>query len=205
MEFVPLEIRWHGRGGYGAKTAALLLAEVVIEFGGFAQASPEFGPERRGAPVQAFTRISPQAVRRRGPIERPDLLVLLDARLRTNPGVLEGVTPRTRVVVNAPRPVEIPGISADRIFSLDASGIARYVVGRDIPNIPMLTAVAVAFVGLPPGPFLRWLERRLERELPGEVAQRNAEAARRAVEEVQRWTRAGRLSTVARSSAAGPV
>jgi hypothetical protein len=66
MEFVPLEIRWHGRGGYGAKTAALLLAEAVIDFGGFAQASPEFGPERRGAPVQAYTRISPQPVRPEG-------------------------------------------------------------------------------------------------------------------------------------------
>ncbi len=198
MEFVPLEIRWHGRGGYGAKTAALLLAEAVIEFGGFAQASPEFGPERRGAPVQAYTRISAQPVRRRGPVERPDLLVLLDPRLVGSPGVLDGVGPRTHVVVNAPGLVEVPGVAPDRVLYLDASGIARRTVGREIPNVPLLAAVAVAFVGLPPGPFLRWLEKRLGRELPEEVARRNVEAARLALEEVQPWLRTGRLSTVGR-------
>lgn len=198
MEFVPLEVRWHGRGGYGAKTAALLLAEAVIEFGGYAQASPEFGPERRGAPVQAYTRIAPQPVRRRGPVERPDLLVLLDARLASSPGVLAGVRPRTHVVVNAPGPVQLPGVPPHRVSVLDASGIARRTVGRDIPNVPVLAAVAVAFVGLPPGPFLRWLEDRLARELPEEVAQRNVEAARLAVEEVLPWLRSGRLSTAGR-------
>jgi len=198
MEFVPLEIRWHGRGGYGAKTAALLLAEAVIDFGGFAQASPEFGPERRGAPVQAYTRISPQPVRRRGPVEKPDLLVLLDPRLVGSPGVLDGVGPRTHVVLNAPGPVEVPRVSQDRVLYLDASGIARRTVGREIPNVPLLAAVAVAFVGLPPGPFLRWLEGRLGRELPEDVVRRNVEAARLALEEVQPWLRTGRLSTVGR-------
>ncbi len=198
MEFVPLEIRWHGRGGYGAKTGAMLLAEAVIQFGGFAQASPEFGPERRGAPVQAYTRISPQPVRRRGPVARPDLLVVLDARLLASPGVLDGVTGRTCVVVNSPRPVEVPGVPPDRVRVLDASGIARRSLGRDIPNVPLLAAVAVAFVGLPPGPFLRWLEGRLARDLGEELARRNAEAARLAAEEVQPWLRTGTLSTVGR-------
>lgn len=198
MEFVPLEVRWHGRGGYGAKTAALLLAEAVIDFGGFAQASPEFGPERRGAPVQAYTRISPQPVRRRGPVERPGLLVLLDARLVASPGVLDGVGPRTHVVVNAPGPVEVPGVPPGRVFCVDASGMARRTVGREIPNVPALTVVAVAFVGLPPGAFLGWLGRRLERDLAAEVARRNLEAARLAVEEVQPWLRTGRFSTVGR-------
>ena len=198
MEFVPLEIRWHGRGGYGAKTAALLLAEAVIDFGGFAQASPEFGPERRGAPVQAYTRISPQPVRRRGAVEKPDLLVLLDPRLVGSPGVLDGVGPRTHVVLNAPGPVEVPRVSQDRVLYLDASGIARRTVGREIPNVPLLAAVAVAFVGMPPGPFLRWLEGRLRRELAEDVVRRNVEAARLALEEVQPWLRTGRLSTVGR-------
>jgi len=198
MEFVPLEIRWHGRGGYGAKTAALLLAEAVIDFGGFAQASPEFGPERRGAPVQAYTRISPQPVRRRGPVEKPGLLVLLDPRLVGSPGVLDGVGPRTHVVLNAPGPVEVPRVSQDRVLYLDASGIARRTVGREIPNVPLLAAVAVAFVGMPPGPFLRWLEGRLRRELAEDVVRRNVEAARLALEEVQPWLRTGRLSTVGR-------
>jgi pyruvate ferredoxin oxidoreductase gamma subunit len=198
MEFVPLEIRWHGRGGYGAKTAAMLLAEAVIESGGFAQASPEFGPERRGAPVQAYTRIAPQPVRRRGPVDQPDVLVLLDARLVSSPGVLDGVTARTHVVVNAAAPVPVPGVPGERVRVLDASGIARRTLGRDIPNIPMLAAVAVAFVGLPPGAFLRWLEGRLSRDLPEDVARRNTEAARAAVEEVLPWLRSGRLLTAGR-------
>jgi Pyruvate ferredoxin/flavodoxin oxidoreductase len=76
----PLSIRWHGRGGFGAKTAAALLAELIIDLGGYGQAAPEFGPERRGAPMQAYTRISPEPIRRRGPIETPDVLVVLDPR-----------------------------------------------------------------------------------------------------------------------------
>jgi pyruvate ferredoxin oxidoreductase gamma subunit len=198
MEFVPLEIRWHGRGGYGAKTAALLLAEAVIDFGGFAQASPEFGPERRGAPVQAYTRISPQPVRRRGPVEKPDLLVLLDPRLAGEPRGPGGGGASHPRGGERPGPVEIPGVPQDRVLYLDASGIARRTVGREVPNVPLLAAVAVAFVGLPPGPFLRWLEGRLRRELPEDVARRNVEAARLALEEVQPWLRTGRLSTVGR-------
>jgi pyruvate ferredoxin oxidoreductase gamma subunit len=64
----PLSVRWHGRGGFGAKTAATLLAEMIIDAGGYGQAAPEFGPERRGAPVQAFTRIAPAPITLRGPI-----------------------------------------------------------------------------------------------------------------------------------------
>ena len=131
-------------------------------------------------------------------MEKPDLLVLLDPRLVGSPGVLDGVGPRTHVVLNAPGPVEVPRVSQDRVLYLDASGIARRTVGREIPNVPLLAAVAVGFVGLPPGPFLRWLEGRLRRELAEDVVRRNVEAARLALEEVQPWLRTGRLSTVGR-------
>src|SRR5574340_1583284 len=81
----PLSVRWHGRGGFGAKTAAALLAELIIDLGGYGQAAPEFGPERRGAPMQAYTRISPEPIRRRGPIEAPDVLIVLDPGLLRPP------------------------------------------------------------------------------------------------------------------------
>jgi Pyruvate/2-oxoacid:ferredoxin oxidoreductase gamma subunit len=100
--------------------------------------------------------------------------------------------------VNAAGPVQVPGVPPERVWVLDASGIARRTLGREIPNVPMLAAVAVAFAGLPAGPFLSWLEGRLARELPEETARRNLEAARLAVEEVQPWLRTRKPSTVGR-------
>ncbi len=188
LQRVPvLNIRWHGRGGLGAKTAALMLAEAVIDLGGYAQASPEFGPERRGAPVQAYTRIAPHPIRHRGPIEEPDVVVVLDDRLLGAPETLQGVRPDTWVVVNTARPRPMPGVPLDQVLAVDASGIARRFLGRDLPNVAMLAVVAVNVVGLPPSAFFGWLAHRLRREFPEEVAAANLEAARAAVEEGRWW------------------
>lgn len=187
-----LNIRWHGRGGFGAKTAALLLAEAVIEAGGHAQASPEFGPERRGAPVQAYTRIAPQPIRRRGPVEESDVVVVLDRRLLRVPEVVRGIRPSTWVVVNAPRPVRVSGVPPEQMLAVDASGIARRILGRDLPNMAMLAAVAVDLVGLPGEAFCQWLGERLRREFPEELAQANVRVAREAIEEGRKWRLVGR-------------
>ncbi len=186
-----LKIRWHGRGGLGAKTAALMLAEAVIDLGGYAQASPEFGPERRGAPVQAYTRIAPHPIRHRGPIEEPDVVVVLDSRLLGAPETLQGARPDTWVVVNTPRPVRMPGVPLDQVMPIDASGIARRYLGRDLPNVGMLAVIAVDVVGLAPDAFFDWLAHRLEREFPEEMAAANLEVARAAVEEGRRWRQLG--------------
>ncbi len=185
----PLSIRWHGRGGYGAKTAAMLLAEAIIDAGWYAQAAPEFGPERRGAPVQAFTRISPEPIQQRGPIARPDLLVVLDVRLLETDSVLAGVGPTTTVLVNASMVRAIPGVAAARVTAIDASGIAREHIGRDIPNIPMLAAVVAMFTPLEPEAFLSWLEHRLSEEFRPEIVRVNLEAAKIALAEVSNATR----------------
>ncbi|MDQ7828464.1 MAG: 2-oxoacid:acceptor oxidoreductase family protein [Armatimonadota bacterium] len=181
----PLTIRWHGRGGYGAKTAATLLAEAVIDAGGFGQAAPEFGPERRGAPVQAFTRLSPWPIGQRGPVERPDAIVILDPRLVRSPTVWEGVTPATWVIINAPEPPALPGVRADRVVALDASRLARAALGRDIPNVPMLAAVVALFTWFDPTAFLRWLRDRLAAEFPAETVEANLRAAQAAMDEVR--------------------
>ncbi len=180
----PLSIRWHGRGGYGAKTAAALLAEAVIDAGGYAQAAPEFGPERRGAPVQAYTRIGPAPIGRRGPIEEPDVLVVLDTRLLAVPSVTSGVAPRTSILVNAPRPVRVPSVPPEQVIAIDASRIARDTVGRDIPNIPMLAVVVALMTPLDRDGFLAWLERRLAEVFSPKLVAANLQAARSAVEEV---------------------
>ncbi len=181
-----LDIRWHGRGGFGAKTAAALLAEWVIDLGGYGQAAPEFGPERRGAPVQAYTRIGPDPIRRRGPVERPDVLVVLDRGLLQTPATTAGVGPHTWVLVNAPGPVTVPGAAAGRVAAVDASRIARQHLGRDIPNVPMLAAVVAVFLPAGRERFLAWLQRRLGEEFREEVVAANVAAARQAMEEVAR-------------------
>ncbi|MDR5683192.1 MAG: 2-oxoacid:acceptor oxidoreductase family protein [Armatimonadota bacterium] len=183
MAFRTLGIRWHGRGGYGVKTAAMLLAEAVIDAGGWAQASPEFGPERRGAPVQAFTRIGPAPIARRGPIERPDLVVVFDARLLSVPAVLTGVGPQTSVVLNAPAAPDIPGVPRAQVVAANASAIARRTLGRDVPNIPLLAVVVTLFTPLERDSFLAWLRRRLGSEFRPDVVEANLRAARGAIEE----------------------
>ena len=181
-----LDIRWHGRGGFGAKTAAALLAEWVIDLGGYGQAAPEFGPERRGAPVQAYTRTGPEPIRRRGPIDRPDLLVVLDRRLLQESATTAGVGASTWVLVNAPGPVEVPGVAGERVVVVDASRIARQRLGRDIPNIPMLAAVVALFVPAHRDQLPGWLQRRLASLFRDEVVAANVAAARQAMEEVTR-------------------
>ncbi len=180
----PLSVRWHGRGGFGAKTAAALLAELIIDLGGYGQAAPEFGPERRGAPMQAYTRISPEPIRRRGPIDAPDVLVVLDPRLLRTPSVTAGLQPDAWVLVNAPTAPVVPGARPERIIAVDASRIAREHIGREIPNVPMLAAVVMMFVPTPPEQFLAWLERRLGREFSPEIVAANLQAASAAMKEV---------------------
>lgn len=182
----PLSVRWHGRGGFGAKTAAMLFAEMIIDAGGYGQAAPEFGPERRGAPVQAFTRIAPVPITVRGPIDDPDVLVVLDARLLQTPTVTSGLRLNTWVLVNTSRPVSVPVVPAARIITLDASAIARQTVGKDIPNIPMLAAVVALLDLVPRSWFLFWLRRRLGREFRGEIVDANLLAAETAITEVSR-------------------
>jgi pyruvate ferredoxin oxidoreductase gamma subunit len=167
----------------------MLLAEAVIDAGGFAQASPEFGPERRGAPVQAFTRISPEPIQQRGPIERPDVLVVLDARLLETGAVLVGVGPDTAVLLNTTQARAIPDVEPDNLMALDASGIAREHIGRDLPNIPMLAAVVALFTPLEPAAFLSWLERRLSAEFRLEIVRANLAAAQAALTEGSRASR----------------
>jgi pyruvate ferredoxin oxidoreductase gamma subunit len=179
-----LSIRWHGRGGFGAKTAAALLAELIIDLGGYGQAAPEFGPERRGAPMQAYTRISPEPIRRRGPIDAPDVLVVLDPRLLRTPTVTAGLQPEAWVLVNAATAPAVPGVRPERIIAVDASRIAREHIGREIPNVPMLAAVVMMFAPIPPEQFLAWLERRLGREFSSEIVAANLQAASAAMKGV---------------------
>jgi pyruvate ferredoxin oxidoreductase gamma subunit len=142
-----VEIRWHARGGQGAKTAAMFVAEAVLDKGKFGQGFPEYGPERRGAPVRGFTRIADQPIRRHCSIENPGIVIVLDPTLLDSPAaaVTAGTSKDTVFLVNSSespaeiaRRLDVPGA---RVYTVDATQIALDSFGRSIPNMPMVGAL----------------------------------------------------------------
>lgn len=183
-----IEIRWHGRGGMGAKTAALLLAEAMMHEGKYVQAFPEYGPERRGAPVVAFTRISDEEIKGHYGITSPDVVVILDDTLLTSPRVKDGIRKETVVVVNTSLSQEEIkkrlGIDCN-IKSVDASFIAQKVFGKDLPNTPMLGALMKILNIIPFERFLEAVKERLRTKFREDVVEKNVEAIKKAYEEVK--------------------
>ncbi len=140
-----IEIRWHGRGGQGAKTAALLLADAALGEGKHIQAFPEYGPERMGAPVQAFNRISEEPIRLHCQVTNPSIVVVLDTTLAGTVDVVAGLPEDGIILFNtAEEPAAIRkrlSIKGLKVFTVDASGIAKEKIGRDVPNTPMMGAL----------------------------------------------------------------
>jgi pyruvate ferredoxin oxidoreductase gamma subunit len=106
MNSSGLEIRWHGRGGQGAKTAALLLADVAFKTGAYVQGFPEYGPERMGAPITAYNRISPTEIRVHSNIYTPDLVMVVDETLLESVDVTAGLKEDGAIIVNTPQTAE---------------------------------------------------------------------------------------------------
>jgi pyruvate ferredoxin oxidoreductase gamma subunit len=135
------EIRWHARAGQGAKTAAQVLALASLEAGKSAQAFPEYGPERRGAPLRAFTRLSNEPIRRHDSVTEPDLVVVLEPSLVHEAAVTEGLAPDGLVLVNAEvQPSELEGL---HVWCIPATRLAAER-GSGFVNLVMLGAVAAA-------------------------------------------------------------
>lgn len=181
-----LEVRWHGRGGQGAKTAALLLAELAYEAGRRAQGFPEYGPERMGAPITAYTRVSDAAIRTHSNVYEPDLVAVLDETLLGSVDVTRGLKEGGRVVVNtsstSAQAARLLGLPESRVVAVDASGIAKGELGKPIPNVPMLAAVVRASGLLPRDEFLAALREAAAHKFaskPG-VVDANVRAAERA-------------------------
>lgn len=145
------EIRWHGRGGQGAKTAALLLADVAFKTGKYVQGFPEYGPERMGAPITAYNRISDQPIRVHSNIYTPDLVAVVDETLLHSVDVTDGLKEDGAVIVNSPKsPEEIrPMLKGykGKVYTVDARKISVEALGKYFPNSPMLAAV-VAVSGI---------------------------------------------------------
>lgn len=146
-----IEIRWHGRGGQGAKTAALLLADVCFKTGANVQGFPEYGPERMGAPITAFNRISDEEIRVHSNIYTPDLVVVVDETLLHSVDVTAGLKEEGAIIVNTSKsPEEVrPLLNGykGKVYTLDAREISVKALGKYFPNSPMLAAaVAVSKV-----------------------------------------------------------
>lgn len=146
-----LEIRWHGRGGQGAKTAALLLADVAFKTGAYVQGFPEYGPERMGAPITAYNRISRKEIRVHSNIYTPDLVVVVDETLLLSVDVTAGLKEDGAIIINTSKSEEevLPLLNGykGRVFTVDARKISVEALGKYFPNSPMLAAaVAVSKV-----------------------------------------------------------
>ena len=138
------EIRWHGRGGLGAFTAARLLGCAVSLFEGkYALAFPSFGPERRGAPVFAFTRIDDKAITDRSEVVSCDCAVVLDDTLFGDP-VKKGLKPGATVIINTTKDKSQFAIDGVQVVTVDATGLALEILGRPITNVPLLGALIAA-------------------------------------------------------------
>ena len=140
-----LEIRWHGRGGQGAKTAAAMVAEVAIDAGKYAQAAPEYGAEREGAPIRAYTRISDRPIRVHDAIYYPDIVMVLDDTLLVSQSVGSGLSEDGILMVNTSKsPAEVRkllGLKGGKVYTIDATTIALEEIKRPIPNTVMTGAL----------------------------------------------------------------
>jgi len=140
-----IEVRWHGRGGQGAKTAALLLADVAFKTGQNVQGFPEYGPERMGAPITAYNRISASKIRVHSNIYTPDYVVVVDETLLSSVDVTAGIKRNGAIIINTPKSREeiaekLEGYEG-RIYTVDARKISEETLGKNFPNSPMLAAI----------------------------------------------------------------
>ena len=141
-----LEIRWHGRGGQGAKTAAILFADAALSSGKYIQAFSEYGPERTGAPVAAYDRLADEPITLHCGVTSPQVVVILDPTLIGKVDVTKGLPENGSIIVNTKLPPKEMRarlkLSGRKVYTVDASGISKETLGRAMPNTPMLGAVA---------------------------------------------------------------
>ena len=186
-----IEIRWHGRGGQGAKTACLLLADAAFSSGKYVQGFPEYGPERMGAPITAYNRISDAPCTVHSNIHFPDYVVVVDESLLSSVEVTQGLNPQGAVVVNSAKPPEqlrplLRGWQG-RVCTIDARRISEACLGRYFPNTPMLAAIVQVSRVLEPERFLADMEASFRHKFATkpQVIQGNLNCLAQAMKEVQ--------------------
>ena len=140
-----IEIRWHGRGGQGAKTASLLLADAAFNTGKYIQGFPEYGPERMGAPITAYNRISDNPITIHSNIYEPDYVVVVDDTLLECVDVTAGLKEEGAIVINTTKSADyLKSVLKDykgAIYTIDARKVSMEALGKYFPNTPMLAAI----------------------------------------------------------------
>lgn len=185
-----IEIRWHGRGGQGAKTASLLLADAAFNTGKYVQGFPEYGPERMGAPITAYNRISDDPILIHSNIYEPDYVVVVDDTLIHSVPVTNGLKEEGGIIVNTSKmPDEvrkdIPHYKG-AIYTLDAKEISVSCLGRYFPNTPMMGAVVAVSKIMPVDDFIKDMQHSFEHKFASKphVIEGNMNALKRSVLEV---------------------
>lgn len=183
------DIRIHGRAGQGAKTAAQLIAESAIDVGMYAQSFPEFGAERTGAPVKAYSRISKNKIDVHYQIHEPDIVVVMDETLFNAENVVEGIKGDGIVVVNTTdKPEEVRkkyNIPSNiKVYTLDATGIAVELFGRNFANVPLLGAVVKLTGIIDPDKVKDIIRKKFIKKLGEEGVNKNITAFERGMNEL---------------------
>ena len=184
------EIRWHGRGGQGAKTAALLLADVAFQTGKYVQGFPEYGPERMGAPITAYNRISDTKIRVHSNIYDPQYVVVVDESLLETVDV-RGLKKDGAILVNTQRTKEeiIPHLKGyeGEVYIIDAHKVSMATMGKYFPNTPLLAAIVKVAGIMEEETFLREMESSFKHKFASkpEVIEGNMAALKMAMQEVQ--------------------
>ena len=184
------EIRWHGRGGQGTVTAAKVLADACLSGGRYVQAFPEYGPERAGAPLRAYNRISDHVIRMYCPVLHPHVISIADATLIDGVNVTDGAQDDTIFLVNTSKdPKEIreklnakPG---QKVFTVDATKIARDCIGRPLPNASMLGAISKATGIIDMDTLLANVKKSFGKKFAQKIIDGNLDATKRGYEEVK--------------------
>lgn len=182
-----MEIRWHGRGGQGVVTANEILAGAALEEGKYMKAFPEFGPERMGAPIRAFARISEAPIKVHSQVYFPDYVVVLDPTLIGNINVLEGMKKEGALVANYPDGKESlrRALATDLdVHAVNATKIALETIGKPLANTAMLGALVKVAGVLDLESIKKELRNKLGGKLPEKVVEKNILSVQRAYEEV---------------------
>jgi pyruvate ferredoxin oxidoreductase gamma subunit len=175
-----IEIRFHGRGGQGAVTAAKILAKAAFEDGKYSQAFPFFGVERRGAPVMAFTRIDDKPIQIRYQVQNPDYVIVLDEGLLDVVDVFSGIKDDGKAIINTNKEEKLKEYSNKEVYSIDATGIALENLGVPIVNTIMLGAFSKKSGKV----SLDSIIKVIKETFPGKLGDKNSKAAEIAYEEV---------------------
>lgn len=185
-----VEFRWHGRGGQGAKTACMFLAEAAFNSGKDVQGFPEYGPERMGAPITAYNRISDTVCKVHSNIYEPDYVVVVDETLLKTVNVTKGLKPNGALIINTHRTAEdikkqLEGIYDGRICTVDAEKISVETLGQYFPNTPMLAAAVKVSKVIEEEQFIRDMEESFRHKFPTkpQLVEGNMNALKRTLKE----------------------